>query len=134
MQPLIHGKFFVSAKKENQAELDSAISAITEHFETLQKNSPAYPPISLGEPELEEHDGLLDYGSTDDFWLYEINTEFWTVLAKKFPILTISLDYGSVAIGENCGTFLSKDGSIVDTKFKDNSPDAVEFSKGINGV
>lgn len=133
MQPLIHGKFFISAKKENRVELDSAISAITEHFETLQKNSPAYPPISLGEPELEEHDGLLEYSSTDDFWLHEVKTEFWTELAKKFPILTISLDYGSVVIGENCGTFLSKDGSIADTKFKDYSPEAIEFSKGLNG-
>lgn len=62
-----------------------------------------------------------------------LQKKFWTELAKKFPILTISLDYGSVVIGENCGTFLSKDGSIANTKFKDNSPEAVEFSKGLNG-
>lgn len=133
MQPLIHGKFFISAKKENRTELDSTIRAITEHFETLQKNSPAYPPISLGEPELEEHDDLVEFDTTDEFWLYEVNTEFWNELAKKFPALTISLYYGSVFIGENCGTFLSKDGSIVDTKFKDNSPEAIEFSEGLNG-
>lgn len=133
MQPLIHGKFFVSAKKENRAELDTAIKAIMEHFETLQEKSPAYPPISLGEPELEEHDDLLEFDATDEFWLYEVNTEFWTELAKKFPALTISLYYGSVFIGEKCGTFLSKDGSIVDTKFKDNSPEAIEFSEGLNG-
>lgn len=134
MQPLIHGIYSISTSSENRRDLDEAIHAFREHYAQLLKESPEYPPIADGAPMLTEEAGGLMFSTTDEFWFYEIKLDFWKNLAEKFPRLNISIYYGSVFIGEKCGMVCSEDGKVKDIRYEDGTPDAIEFSKGINGL
>lgn len=60
------------------------------HFAKIQKHFPEYPPLADGCPEINESENLLEYRSTDEIWLYEIDFEFRDQLQRRIT--------GSIAI------------------------------------
>lgn len=134
MQPLIHGFFSLETPVENRVKFDDAVRLLREHYNELLGKVPEYPPIADGAPTTIEEAGGLEFKTTDEFWLYEIDFEFWKKLAESFPEVSVSLYYGSIFIGEKCGMFLSVDGRVTDVRYEDGSYDAIEFSKGLNGM
>ena len=83
MQPLIHGTYFIESAIEHKSDFDSAVAMLREHFAEVQSKAPSYPPVSDGEPEITESDGLVCFCTTDEFWLYEIDVDFWNGFAGR---------------------------------------------------
>lgn len=133
-QPLIHGIFSMETPVENRVQFDDAVRRFREHYKAVLESVPEYPPVVDGAPAVIEEAGGLEFKTTDEFWLYQVDLDFWKKLAQDFPEISLSLYYGSVFVGENCGMFLSVDGRITDIRYENGSPDALEFSREINGL
>lgn len=135
MQPLIHGIFSLETPVENRVKFNDAIRLLRDYYNDLISKIPnSSAPIADGAPTIVEEAGGLEFKTTDEFWLYEIDFDFWTSLIKAFPEISVSLYYGSIFVGEKCGMLLSVDGRITDVRYEDGSLDAIEFSKGLNGM
>lgn len=134
MKPIIHGIFSIETPAENRVQFDDAVRALRNHFSEVLRNAPATPSVADGAPTVIDDAGGLQYKTTDEFWLYQVDIEFWTELAHKFPCLEISVYYGSIFVGEDCGMFLASKGSVSDIRYENGSPDALEFSKSLDGM
>ena len=133
-QPLIHGIFSLETSVENRGQFNNAVRRLGEHYKEILKSVPENPPIADGAPTIVEEAGGLECRTTDEFWLYDIDLDFWKKLAEDFPEISLSVYYGSVFVGESCGMFLSVDGKVSDVRYEDGSADALEFSRGLNGL
>ncbi len=131
-QPLIHGIFSLETPVENRVQFNDAVRRLSEHYKEILNSVPEYPPIADGAPKIIEEAGGLECKTTDEFWIYEINLDFWKTLAEDFPEISLSLYYSSVFAGEDCGMFLSVEGRVTDIRYENGSPDALEFSREIN--
>lgn len=134
MQPIIHGIFSLTTPAENRLHFEDIVRAVREHFGQVLDHSPAYPPIADGAPTVVDEAGGLEYKTTDEFWLYKVDLDFWNSLARRFPDISISLFYGSIFEGEDCGMFVSEKGKISDIRYEKGSPEAMDFSRSLNGM
>lgn len=129
---MIHGIFSLKAPVEKRLKFDDAVRMFRTHYEELLEKSLKLPSIANGAPSIVEEAGGLEFRTTDEFWTYDVDLDFWENLAKKFPEISVSLYYGSAVAGEKCGMLISVDGRITNVRYEDGSPEAVEFSRGIN--
>ncbi|SHK96470.1 hypothetical protein [Fibrobacter sp. UWEL] len=134
MKPVIHGIFTLETPAENRVQFNDAVYVLRKHFDDVLSKAPATHSVADGAPTVIDEAGGLQYKTTDEFWLFQIDYEFWTAFAKKFPSIEISLYYGSIFAGEDCGMFLSNGGNISDIRYENGSPDALEFSKSLDGM
>lgn len=134
MQPLIHGIFSLETPSENKVVFEDAVRILHEHYDDVLNKSPAYPPIADGAPVVTDEAGGLEFKTSDEFWLYKVDLGFWNDFARMFPTIAISVYYGSVVIGEDCGMFKSEGGKVSDVRYENGSPEAIEFSRGLNGM
>lgn len=132
MKPIIHGIFSIETPTENRVHFDDAVRCLRNHFQDVLNNTPATPSVADGAPTIVDEAGGLQYKTTDEFWLYQIDFDFWNSFARKFPSLEISVYYGSIFAGEDCGMFLASNGTISDIRYENGSPDALEFSRSLD--